>query len=292
MGQLAGHKSSMITIWELDFYSRPILDENNKKLWEVVICESPLTVNTQPDSLFRYAEYCTSNEINSVRLKQVIHTAISRAPQPPSKIRFFRQAMTNMITRACDEVGLPAVLSRRTYTLNHWLEQRMATVYPQEPGFQPGTSPSVPIAKTAPQPLPDALLGQKWAFVDLEAAAFADMGSWAIAFGEAFPLSLAQLPPQAKIPGLLIFSERATPLAAWMSGLELAAVSVDNESSRLLLETGVSDRWILATLNRPTLQAEARTFQGAKQAAYGVHFIAIQASPEVEEFAGFWLLMD
>ena len=26
-------------VWELDFYSRPILDENKKKQWEVLICE-------------------------------------------------------------------------------------------------------------------------------------------------------------------------------------------------------------------------------------------------------------
>ncbi|MEB3214919.1 MAG: Tab2/Atab2 family RNA-binding protein, partial [Nostocales cyanobacterium 94392] len=32
----------MGNIWELDYYSRPILDENNKKIWEVLICETPL----------------------------------------------------------------------------------------------------------------------------------------------------------------------------------------------------------------------------------------------------------
>ncbi|MEO0970614.1 MAG: Tab2/Atab2 family RNA-binding protein, partial [Cyanobacteria bacterium J06639_18] len=34
----------MGSIWELDYYSRPILDEDQKKVWEVLICESPLDI--------------------------------------------------------------------------------------------------------------------------------------------------------------------------------------------------------------------------------------------------------
>ncbi|NES69560.1 MAG: DUF1092 family protein, partial [Okeania sp. SIO2D1] len=47
----------MGTIWELDFYSRPILDERQKKLWELLICESPLDINHPTDSLYRYSEF-------------------------------------------------------------------------------------------------------------------------------------------------------------------------------------------------------------------------------------------
>ncbi|MDA0867424.1 MAG: Tab2/Atab2 family RNA-binding protein, partial [Cyanobacteria bacterium] len=46
----------MVTIWELDFYSRPILDENNKKRWEVLITEGTQTVEADPDNLFRYSK--------------------------------------------------------------------------------------------------------------------------------------------------------------------------------------------------------------------------------------------
>ncbi|NJP12225.1 MAG: DUF1092 family protein [Leptolyngbyaceae cyanobacterium RU_5_1] len=282
----------MTTIWELDFYSRPILDESNKKIWEVLVCESPLDVKTPPESLFRYAEYCASTEVNSTRLKQVLQEALNRAPKPPDKIRFFRQAMNNMITKACTDLGLPVVLSRRTVALSGWLQQRLEQVYPKHPGFQPGTNPSVSFAATAPQPLPDALMGQKWAFVTLEAGALEEMGEWTIAFGEAFPLSLAGLQPATRVPGLIIFSSRATPLAAWMSGLELASIQVEADPPRLLLETGVSDRWILATLGNSSLQAEATNFVATKQQAEGVHFLAVQSAPDAEAFAGFWLLQE
>jgi hypothetical protein len=283
----------MTIIWELDFYSRPIFDETNKKVWEILICESPLQIDSQPESLFRYAEFCPSTEINSARLKQVLQTAIGQAPQPPDRIRFFRQAMTNMITRACQDLGLPTQLSRRTLALNQWLQQRQAEVYPTMPGFQAGANPTVSFAVTPPQPLPDALRGQKWAFVSLEATAFAEMNEWEIDFQEVFPLSLAGLSPNTQIPGLVIFSSRATPLAAWMSGLDLACLKFDaGPPARLLLETGVSDRWVLAALNNSKLQAEASQFEIAKQQAQQVHFLAVQTSPDSNSFAGFWLLQE
>ena len=31
--------------WELDFYSRPLLDENGKKRWEALICSSGRTLS-------------------------------------------------------------------------------------------------------------------------------------------------------------------------------------------------------------------------------------------------------
>jgi RNA-binding protein Tab2/Atab2 len=282
----------MPIIWELDFYSRPIVDETNKKIWEVLIRQSALDVNAVPAELFCHAEYCSNTEVNSVRLQQAIEAAIARAGQRPDKIRFFRQAMSNMITVACEGLNIPAILSRRTYALVDWLDERMATVYPQEPGFQPGGNPSVSFAPTAPQALPDALLGQRWAFVTLEAVAFDEMSDWAIDFGESFPLQLAQVPPDAKIPGFIIFSSRATPIAAWMSGLELATVHPDEASSKLLLTTGASDRWILASLSNPSQLLEAQNFVTTKDQASGVHFIAVQTSPDSESFAGFWLLKD
>ena len=280
----------MPTIWELDYYSRPLVDDQNKKIWEVLICESPLTIAAQPEQLFRYAEYCPSTQVNSAWLKTAILKAVALAQRPPNKIRFFRQAMTNMITKACEEANIPVVLSRRTFTLGQWLAARRETVYPQTPGFQLTANPSVVFPTTPPQPLPDAIWGQKWAFVSLPVSAFADMEEWTIEFGEAFPLAPLAMAADTPIPGLIIYSARAVPLAAWLFGLELAAIQVDREAApRLVLATGGSDRWILSGLNERT-QAEADQFEAAQQAAQTVHFLAIQTDPTVEAFAGFWLL--
>ncbi|OLT57755.1 Tab2/Atab2 family RNA-binding protein [Moorena bouillonii] len=283
----------METIWELDFYSRPILDENQKKLWEVLICESPLDINLSPETLFQYASWCPNQQVNSIWLGQALADAIAKAQQPPTKIRFFRRQMNNMITKACNELNIPAQPSRRTYALERWLKQRIQDFYPNQPGYDPAAAASsfVRYQSPIPKPLPDALQGQKWAVVSLQAAAFEEMNEWEIDFGEAFPVSIMDIAPETPIPGLIIFSQRAKPLAAWMSGLELSFVRLDtsDDTPKLLLETGANDSWILANLTKPPILAEAKGFEEAKQKANFVHFLAVQSSPTSERFAGFWL---
>ncbi|MGI8500467.1 MAG: Tab2/Atab2 family RNA-binding protein [Hassallia sp.] len=283
----------MGSIWELDFYSRPILDENNKKIWEVLVCESPLDTRTKADSLFRYAQYCPSTQVNSVWLRTALQEAINQAGEAPLKIRFFRRQMNNMITKACEDVGIPAQASRRTLMLNQWLQQRSEQVYPQEPGYQEATNASVRLENPLPQRLPDALEGQQWLFVTLTGADFAEMHEWEISFGESFPIEFANLSPESRIPGVLIFSPRALPLAGWMSGLELAWLRLDtSKGTRLVLETGATESWILENIKNPKIIAEASCFEEAKQKANGVHFIGVQSDRQAESFAGFWLLQE
>lgn len=284
----------MSNVWELDFYSRPILDENQKKLWEVLICESPLDTCQDVDKLFKYASWCPNQQVNSVWLREALADAIAKSQQTPKKIRFFRRQMSNMIVKACQELGIPAQASRRTYTLERWLQQRLQDFYPNQPGYEASatTSSFVRYQSQTVQSLPEALQGEKWAFVTLEAAAFDEINEWNIGFGEAFPLSLMGLTPDTPIPGLIMFSSRATPLAGWMSGLELAYIRFENSPARLFLETGDSDSWILANIKNPQIFTEAKAFESAKAKAQGVHFLGIQSSPTSESFAGFWLLQE
>ncbi|WP_293132981.1 Tab2/Atab2 family RNA-binding protein [Microcoleus sp. bin38.metabat.b11b12b14.051] len=281
----------MATIWELDFYSRPIIDERGKKKWEVLICESPLKVGDKAESLFRYSQFCPSTTVNSLWLAGAIKDAIASSPKPPEKIRFFRRQMANMITKACEELDIPAASSRRTLALSLWLEERMQKVYPAEPGYQPVVNPSVQFVPETPVALPDALIGEKWTFVSLPIAAFDEMSEWDIGFGEAFGLPMTGLAPETPIPGLIIFSSRATALAGWMSGLELAFLKFESAPpAKLVLDTGANDRWILANLRDAATEKEAASFEAAKKQAKQVHFLAIQSNPESESFAGFWLL--
>ncbi|XQQ06319.1 MAG: Tab2/Atab2 family RNA-binding protein [Leptolyngbya sp. IPPAS B-1204] len=282
----------MTTIWELDLYSRPVVDENQKKLWEVLICESPSEAQAQWDSLFRYSEFLSSTEVNSVRLRAALEKALDQAAVRPDKIRFFRRQMNNMITKACEEVGIPAYPSRRTLVLNQWIDQRMQDYYPSLPNYQAGSNPSVALPPPKPQPLPDALVGERWAFVSLEATAFQEMSEWEIGFSEAFPVEMFGLQPDTSVPGLIIYSSRALPLAAWMSGLELAFLRFNPTPPQLVLETGASDAWILANLPTADLQTEAKAFETAKQQAQQIHFVAVQSNPEAESFAGFWLMQE
>lgn len=278
-------------IWELDYYSRPILEESGKKRWEVVLCDALQTTVDDPAAAFRFSEYCPASEVNSLWLEGAMQRAIAQAGYAPDRIRFFRRQMKNMITKACKDLGVPSALTRRTVLLNHWLQQRYAEVYPNEPGYQFSPNSTVQYGLESAQPLPDALRGDQWAFVSLAATDFADLPEWEVGFGESFPLSLLKLEPQQSVPGLLIYSNRALPLAAWMSGLELDHLKFDAAAKQLVLETGGGDRWIMAPL-APALLAEAAAFETAKQAVQGVHFIGIQANPEAEAFTGFWLLQE
>ena len=286
------------TVWELDFYSRPVLDEEGKKLWEVLICESPNSIERSPDSLFKYAQYCSSKTVNSIWLKEAIEKAIAEAETAPKKVRFFRRQMNNMIVKACEDAGVTPLPSRRTYALKQWLEERNENVYPQESGFDLKTAntASVKYPPLNAIPLPDAVKGDrgdKWIFVSLSAADFDDMKEWDIAFEESFALSLLNIEPKTIIPGLIIYSPRATPLAAWMSGLEMGYLQLEKTvRPQLRLETGLSDSWTLVNLTNKDTLKQAEDFERAKQQANGVHFLAVQSDPNSEAFAGFWLLKE
>lgn len=285
-------------IWELDYYSRPVLDDEKKKLWEVLICETPTEIDQNPDTLFKYSEFCSNKTVNSIWLRDAIEKAIAQAGDPPKKIRFFRRQMNNMILKACQELGITAAPSRRTYALNAWITQRNDTFYPEQPGYDENSAKSLSVQypPLAAIPLPDAVRvdrGDKWAFVNLEASAFAEMKEWDIAFGEAFPLSITKLSPDTPIPGIIIYSSRALPLAAWMSGLELCYLQFEASPRPIIrLETGGNESWILATVNEPKTISEAKGFEAKKEKSQKVHFLAIQSKSESESFAGFWLLKE
>ena len=286
------------TVWELDFYSRPVLDENGKKLWEVLICESPNSIDRAPDTLFQFSQYCSNTSVNSLWLREAIEKAIAEAGEAPKKIRFFRRSMNNMIVKACEDAGVNPVPSRRTYALNQWLNDRLVNFYPQESGFDLKTAnaASVKYPPLNAIPLPDAVKGDrgdKWTFVSLTAADFDDMQDWEIGFQESFALSLLDIKPDTAIPGLIIYSPRATPLAAWMSGLEMGYLQLEKSvRPQLRLETGLSDSWTLINLTNKEMVKQADEYETAKQKANGVHFLAVQTDPNSEAFAGFWLLKE
>lgn len=72
-----------ISEWELDFCSRPILDIRGKKIWELVVCDSSLSL--------QYTKYFPNNVINSVTLRNAIESISDELDVPlPEKIRFFR----------------------------------------------------------------------------------------------------------------------------------------------------------------------------------------------------------
>ncbi len=260
-------------IWEVDFYARPVLDDQGKKLWELLLC------NPQGEDCI--ARTCPPDQVNSQWLRDTLAPWVQ--DHRITHLRAFRPSMLPMLTRAGAGLAVTVLPSRRVVALAYWLNQRWRTVYSQMPGFQPLAAPPPVGVPMSPQPLPAALRGEQWAWSHLLWGEIrADGAAWAD-FGELLPFQYIDLPDTALIPGVRLYSSRSSALAAWMSGWELAALQVEGE--RVILETGVEERWLFARQN-----AEAPGFQAAQTQAQGVHFLAIQAHPQAATLDGFWLM--
>ncbi|KAK7243540.1 hypothetical protein RIF29_38340 [Crotalaria pallida] len=280
-----------ISEWELDFCSRPILDMRGKKVWELVVCDNSLSL--------QYTKYFPNNVINSVTLKDAIVSICDELGVPlPEKIRYFRSQMQTIITKACKELGIKPIPSKRCLSLLLWLEERYEAVYMRHPGFQKGSKPLLTLDNPFPMELPENLFGEKWAFVQLPYSAVREEVSsleTSFIFGAGLDLDLLgiEIDDQTLIPGLAVASSRATALAAWMNGLEVCAVEADIARASLILSVGISTRYVYATYKKTTVTTnEAEAWEAAKKACGGLHFLAIQEDLNSDDCVGFWLLLD
>ncbi|XP_062115388.1 protein TAB2 homolog, chloroplastic [Humulus lupulus] len=280
-----------LTEWELDFCSRPILDIRGKKLWELVVCDESLSL--------QYTKYFPNNVINSITLKDAIEGISEDLGIPlPDKIRYFRSQMQTIITKACNELGIKPVPSKRCVSLLLWLDERFETIYTRHPGYQKGAKPLLALDNPFPMELPDNLFGDRWAFVQLPLSAVREEISSLeskLVFGSSLDLDLLgiEIDDGTLIPGLAVSSSRAKPLAAWMNGLEVCSVEADVARASLILSVGISTRYVYATYKKSSVTTnEAEAWEAAKKAAGGLHFLAIQEDLDSDDCVGFWLLLD
>ncbi|MEB3176023.1 MAG: Tab2/Atab2 family RNA-binding protein [Synechococcus sp.] len=273
-------------VWELDYYSRPLLDENGKKRWELLLSNG--------DGSFRWQRFCAASSVNSVWLKEALGDALAQAhsdgASPPRRLRCWRSSMRTMVQRAAEQLGLEMVPSRRCYALVEWLMQREAEVYPAMDGFMNGplAPPAMPLQPLA-IPLPEAVRGDSWGWANLPVASLAEAAEWPMDFSGLVPLPASD--GSASVPGLRLFSRsRSLALAGWLSGLEPVRLEVSGR--QLVLEAGMEDRWLVSDLADDEASSARQAFEQARQQAGGLQFLAVQSSPEASEFAGFWLLRD
>ena len=142
-----------------------------------------------------------------------------------------------------------------------------------------------------PVKLPDALRGEKYAFVGLPLAEFLEGGSISkdnIGVGRLCPVDDVDLPADAFVQGLVILTTRAKALASWLAGVELEAVTADLRKRNLVMETDIDTQYLMAKLN-DVQRTEAAVFEEGKDALKGLHFVSVQQD-EDDDPAGFWLL--
>ena len=278
--------------WELDFYSRPILEDNGKKRWELLITTSQ---NISDLKVFKWEKICPVGEVNSIWLKKALEEAINSARSqgwgPPSKLRCWRKSMRTMIKRAASQLGLEVIASRRTYSLIEWISTREKEIYPKEKGYMKGPlAPPPQELLNDPIPLPEAARGDLWSVDYLPIESMKEANEWPIQFSGLISIPKTQ-GKDILIPGLRLFSKtRSLALAGCFNALEPVRMVI--KGTQLILEAGQEDQWLITDLESETAKELSKSFINSKANAEGLQFIAIQASPEEKNFSGFWMLKD
>ena len=280
------------TDWEIDFYSRPILDENGKKRWELLITS---TNDFNDKKTFKWEKICPASNVNSIWLKDAIEEAINNAKDQgwdkPSTLRCWRSSMKTMIKRAADQIGIEIISSRRTYTLLEWIIERERNFYPQQKGYT-GINlapPTNPITNQA-IPLPEEVRGDSWSFASLSINTLREANEWEIEFSNLIPIK-ESISENISIPGIRLFSsKRSLALSAWLGGLEPVKLVI--EGTQIILEAGQSDRWLVTDVEEKATNAIENIFLNTKRKADGLQFISVQKSSEQNSLDGFWMLRD
>jgi len=257
-------------------------------LWEILITDS--------SGNLRVCRSLPSNKVNSREVRRVVEDIIGESEVKPGTIRFFRGSMFNMINIALSEIDVVAKPSRCTFALAQWLEERNRYVYPKMNGYQPtkarigGVGGTFLDIRTAVK-LPDALRGEKYAFVGLPLSEFigGSVDDDNVGVGRLCPVD-DSLPADAFVQGVVILTARAKALASWLAGTEVAGIKADLRKRELVMETDIDNQYLMAKLDDDQ-RREAANFEEGKDALNGLHFISVQED-ENDDPAGFWLLRE
>ena len=239
---------------------------------------------------------CSITHLTSFRIRFPLEHAINSQFQ---EVRFFRGAMFNMIKIAMNEVNVTTKPSRSTYALTEWLRDREENVYPMMKGYQKamkesswGMGESAFLDIRTPIKLPDALRGEKYAFVSLPLSEFSEGGGVTqdnIGVGKLCPVSNLDLPQDAFVQGVVVMTPRAKALASWMAGTEVAGITCDLKRRQMIVEADISTQYLMARLDDGQ-RKEGSVFEEGKENLKGLHFLCVQRDEDDEEPAGFWLL--
>ncbi|MEB3210415.1 MAG: Tab2/Atab2 family RNA-binding protein [Leptolyngbyaceae bacterium] len=273
-------------IWQVDVYRRPLTDEFGNSLWEFVACT--------PDKSFAAYAFCPQADVNSRWVTQQIQD-LAEQSQKPEEIHVFRPQSFSMIEAACAELNISVIPTRHTPALKDYLRDRLS-FYQSLPNYTDETYDPVAIDTPPPLPIDEALWGDRWRFGALAARDIP-------LFLNDHPIPIREVPEDwmpeelglasdVKIPGVVIDGGRASMrLARWLQEIRPVALTyIPGAPDGLILDAGLSDRWILATFDDPTMQQAAQTYTTRLQHSAGLHFLLIQPDDSGMTYTGFWLL--
>lgn len=274
-----------MTVWQADFYRRPLKDDLGRSLWELLLCN--------PAGSFKYEALCPQSEANASWLATQL--GLAAGGNLPDRIQVFRPQSLSLIETAAEQLGIAVEATRRTNALKQWLQEK-AQEYPHMSNYTGEPYQSITLDKPPPVPLPENLWGEQWRFATLAAGDIKD------AFAEK-PIPILEIPEfllpfnlgiasTVSVPGVIIYAGRQSMrLARWIEesrpvGLNYIAGAPDG----LILEAGLIDRWIVATFEDKEVAAAAQIYEQRKRLSKGLHFLLVQPDDSGMTYTGFWLL--
>lgn len=256
--------------WQGDLYYPP----GQPQTWYLLIC----TVQGQ----VIHEAIAPKAEINAAWLTAQL--AQIAAPWPAT-LQVFRPQTLGLWQAAIDKLPCTIEPTRRTDALKLLLRQRWSDA-------------AVELQSAPPQPLPDELWGKHWQLGSITAQ---DLDIW-----RDRPIPIRDIPPindpirvglssQQTIPGVVINGDRrAMQLAAWLQEVQPFGIhyipTEAGQSGGLVLEAGLSDRWIFATFEDAEMARAAAQYAEHCRATGGLHFLLVQPDDSGMTYSGFWLL--
>lgn len=272
------------TIWQADFYKSNRSFTSPESQWQLLICDR--------DGNIVIETHCPQKEATVAWLIAQLTPLI--AETKPDLIQCFRPQSLGLIQAAVQPWGIPVEATRRTPTLKRLLSQNT----PPSPLNGNG---ALALEQAPPQALPEAIWGERWRFGSISAGDLTDFWSdRPIPYRDLpdflLPINLG-LASTVVIPGMVIYGGRQSMrLASWLADSKPFSLNfIANEpglSGGIILEAGLSDRWILATFQDPEVAQAAQTFQERKKGCKDLHFLLVQPDDSGVTESGFWLLQD
>ena len=263
----------MSLIWQADFYRSPLQNAKGQVLWELLLCDQTRS--------FEFAASCPQSQANSTWVAQQLQLAGKE--NLPDVIQVFRPQSLSLITTAGNKLGIKVEATRRTLALKQWLEAKQSPVI---------------VDKPPPIPLPENLWGKEWRFATILSGDIVDE------FSER-PIPILQIPEflhpinlglasTIPIPGVIIYAGRKSmQLAQWLRESNPVSLNyIAGAPDGLVLESGLVDRWILATFTDEEVTAAGKLYQQRKQLSQGLHFLLVQPDDSGMTYSGLWLLQD
>lgn len=278
-----------MVIWQVDFYRRPLKDEVGNSLWELAICNS--------DKTFAAYGFCPQSDANADWLSSQLESLIQERDAPQS-LQVFRPQCQSLVETAAGRLNIPVVPTRRTLALKDYLRDR-AALYSTLPQYDPQQGQSydpVAIECPPPVPVPDALWGDRWRLASMGAG---DLEP----FFRNKPIPILDIPAHLSpiplglasdvaIPGIVINGGRQSMrLAQWLQRQRPVFLNyIPGEPDGLILDAGLCDRLILATVDDDDVRSAAYAYQQKLANSNGLHFLLIQPDDSGMTYSGMWLL--